>query len=403
MKINNDHLYPCPKHLWTNPVDTKDHPSYSPTLKKMPYKERNNKMKKTTLVSIIIFLLIQSSSFACTDFLIKAKDGSALAARSMEFQIGTGAHIEFFPKGDKIKSKIPLCRKGISWTSRYDYLGIKVLGIPHIADALVVDGLNEKGLSVGGLIFAGSEYQEYEPGKSLALRDLAKWLLGNFETVGDVKREIKKINVVGFVPLLKNYPGIHVAVHDANGDSIVIEFIKGEQKIFDNPVGVMTNQPDFDWQLTNLRNYIGLDNNNIVSKRLGEYEIKPTGAGNGWFGIPGDWSPPSRFVRAAFFSNIAPQPENAMDALTLANHISYTVDIPHGLINLPLMVGTLFSDFTQWFVFKDLNNKILYYRSYKDGTLKKVDINKLKPSSAGRSISMDDEITTITDRTAELQ
>lgn len=361
-------------------------------------------MKKAMLLSIILSLLVQSASFACTDFLVKAKDGSAVVARSMEFAIPTKSHIRFFPKGDKIQSVIPEGRKGISWTSKYDYVGINVFGKDNSVDGLVVDGLNEKGLSVGGLIFADSEYQEFKPGKSLALTDLAKWLLGNFETVEAVKERIKSINVVSvFVPALAQYPGIHVAVHDANGKSIVIEFIKGEQKIYDNPIGVMTNQPEFDWQRTNLRNYINLDNHDIESKKLGKVQIESIGSGNGWHGLPGDWTPPSRFVRAALFANRAPQPKNVTEALILANHIAYTVDIPHGLIEPPLMSGTLFSDSTQWVVLKDLNNKILYYRSYNDGTLKMIDMKKLRPDSVEKSISMDDEKATVIDKTAELQ
>jgi choloylglycine hydrolase len=357
-------------------------------------------MKKTILFSIVLSLLVQSTSFACTDFLVKAKDGSAVVARSMEFALDTKSNIRFFPKGDRIQSVIPKGPKGISWLSKYDYLGIDAFEKENI-----VDGLNEKGLSVGGLFFTGSEYQKAEPGKSLALTDLAKWLLGNFETVDEVKRAIKAINVVGvYLPALKQVPGVHLAVHDANRNSIVIEFIKGEQKIYDNPVGVMTNQPTFDWQLTNLRNYISLDNQDNKPKILGEFEIESTGSGNGWFGLPGDWTPPSRFVRTALFVHKAPQPKNATEALNLANHISYTVDIPNGLIETHLMPGILLPELTQWVVLKDLNNKILYYRSYNDGTLKMVDMKKLKLSgSAEKSISMDDENATVTDKTAELQ
>ena len=357
-------------------------------------------MKKTILLSVILSLLLQSTSFACTDFLVKAKDGSAVVARSMEFALPTKSNIRFFPKGDRIQSVIPEGQKGISWTSKYDYLGIDVFGKENI-----VDGLNEKGLSVGGLFFTGSEYQKAEPGKSLALTDLAKWLLGNFETVDEVKGAIKSINVIGVsLPALKQVPGIHVAVHDANRNSIVIEFIKGEQKIYDNPVGVMTNQPEFDWQLTNLRNYISMDSQDNKPIKLGEYEIKATGSGNGWFGLPGDWTPPSRFVRAALFVHKAPQPKDVAEALILANHISYTVDIPNGLIETDLMPGTLLPELTQWVVFKDLNNKILYFRSYNDGTLKMVDMKKLKLSGpAEKSIPMDDVKPTVIDKTAELK
>jgi len=162
-------------------------------------------------------------------------------------------------------------------------------------------------------------------------------------------------------------------------------------------LGVMTNRPSLDWQLTNLRNYINLGNYDNKNKKLGEIEIEPTGSGNGWIGIPGDWTPPSRFVRVAMFTHRTPQPKNINEAIILANHVLFTIDIPHGLVLTKEPFWQTFSELTQWVVIKDLTNQKLYYRSYKDGTLRVVDLKKLAltPNKEYQPIAIENEATII--------
>ena len=96
----------------------------------------------------------------------------------------------------------------------------------------------------------------------MAISDFGSWIMGNFATVEEVKEALPKVNVAGYN--LKEAGGelyMHIAVHDAAGKNLVIEFIDGEVKVYDNPLGVMTNRPDFAWQLNNLRIYINLKTN----------------------------------------------------------------------------------------------------------------------------------------------
>lgn len=318
----------------------------------------------------ILLLLFAVPALACTDFQVKARDGSVLISRSMEFALPLKSALVTIPRGQTIVSRTLDGKKGIEWTSKYGFLGINAFGMQQA----VLDGMNEAGLSVEFLWFIGSKYQEPVPGKFLAITDLALWMLGNFKTVDEVEKEIRKIKIVGvYVPQLKQVPGFHAAVHDASGKNLVIEFIDGKTMIYDNPLGVMTNRPTFDWHLTNLRNYLTLKPNDSQSIKLDGVKIDSTGAGNGWFGLPGDWTPPTRFVRAALFVNNAPKPKNAREALVLSEHILDTVDIPYGLIN----TGMNMFELTQWSIIKDLKNKVLYFRSYENHQLKKVDLKKL--------------------------
>jgi choloylglycine hydrolase len=331
-------------------------------------------MQNIVIAGALTISLLVPNLQACTDFQVKAKDGSIVIGRSNEFSIDLASRICVFPRGERKKSVINKEQKGISWISKYGFVGIDALK----NTSLVFDGMNEKGLAVEALNFPGAVYQPYKAGESLALTDIASWLLGNFATTTEVKRALKTVNVVE-VPLPTQIPlplGFHLAVHDAQGNNIVIEFIKGKQKVYDNPLGVMTNRPTLGWHLTNLRNYLNLTTDDVPASPLGPITIEPLGCGNGWHGLPGDWTSPSRFVRAAFFVHKAQQPENAVQAINFANHVLYTVDIPDGLV-AKMVHEKRYVERTQWVVIKDLGDTVLYYRSYNDGTLKKIDLKQL--------------------------
>ncbi len=124
-----------------------------------------------------------------------------------------------------------------------------------------------KGLTGGVLYFPDfAKYTDPADAKaedSLAPWDVLTWALTNFATVAEVKEALSNISVVTVIQ--KNMgiaPPLHYTLHDATGASIVIEPVDGKLKVYDNPLGVMTNSPSFDWHMTNLRNYVKLSPNN---------------------------------------------------------------------------------------------------------------------------------------------
>jgi len=358
-------------------------------------------MLKRIFVSALV-LSFCSAVFACTDFRVKAVDGSVVIGRSMEFAMGMDSAVVVFPRGQKLTSETPDGKKGISWTSKYGYLGVNALGEKQA----VLDGINEAGLATEFLWFTESQYQTATDDNWLAVTALGPWLLGNFATVAEVKKELPRLKVIGvYVPQMKMVPGFHAAVHDAGGNSIVIEFINGETKIYDNPLGVMTNKPTFDWQLTNLRNYINLTPYDKEENTLAGQKFVATGSGSGWHGLPGDWTPPSRFVRTALMVGSADPVKDAAGAVNLAEHILNTNDIPLGVIKAGQPTDKAQVDYTQWIVIKDLTNQALYYRSYQDLALKKIDMKKLNftPGAEQRSVSIEDGGRNILDRTDKLK
>ncbi len=321
----------------------------------------------TSLFTAII--AVPTAGFACTDFVIKSQDNAYIVGRSMEFGQVLPIQIQIFPKGEKYQSSAPNQQKGASWINQYAYIGM----VFKPANALL-DGFNEKGLSIELLWFPDVQYPPApsgSPEKILALGDIGSWLLGNFTTVEEAKEGLLKMNIYAAdVPGFASIPPVHLSIHDAKGKSAVVEFLKGKMNIFDNPIGVLTNAPEFPWHLTNLRNYLNLSALNAKPLNIEGMVLNPTGQGNGMWGIPGDWTPPSRFVRAALFKQVLAPPKDAKAGILSAFHLLNTVDIPYGAIRT---TNNTDSDYTQWVVVKDLTNKTFHYRTYGDQNIQKID------------------------------
>ncbi len=343
-------------------------------------------MKKlfVVLLSAVLFSFpLMISAEACTDFMLKADDGTVINTRTNEFGIPVDSNIVFEPSGKDFSSSTPDGQKGLSWRSRYSFLAMNGAGLTE----QFIDGMNESGLSVGLLLFIESKYETIDKddaASALSNLDLVSWILGNFTTVQELKKELPNVHVwLESIPKLGGPLPLHVAVHDAQGSSLVIEFINGEKKVYDNPIGVMTNMPDFPWQMTNLRTYVDLDPVNAAPKDFSGVAIKPFGQGSGWLGLPADWTPPSRFVRIAQMVNSVYPAKDAKAALNLSMHIINNVDIPLGVIREKQADGSFICELTQWTVFKDLTNKVLYFKTYDNPNLRFIDLKELSLQGKG--------------------
>ncbi|MBP7074219.1 MAG: choloylglycine hydrolase family protein [Rhabdochlamydiaceae bacterium] len=336
------------------------------------------------LKHFLLFILPISSGWACTDLVIQTQDGAYINGRSLEFALPLKSKITLNPRGMKNQSKAPNNEKGLSWTSKYGYLSIDVLD-----EGLTTDGINEAGLSVGVLWFPGVEYPQPPSGlgsNAIVLQDVADWLLGNFSTTAEARTSLAKINIWAESIQSLGIPPVHLAVHDAQGNHLVIEFVENRVIVTNNPNGVMTNFPKLEWHLTNLRNYINLSPLNAAPLTINGVMLAPTGQGTGLHGIPGDWSSPSRFVRASFFKSFAAPVATAALGINLMEHLLNTFDIPIGAVR----ADDNPADFeqTQWIVIKDLKNKVLYYRTYEDLTLRYIDLKKLDFSTGPNTQSI---------------
>ena len=320
----------------------------------------------------------------CTDFLLLAadKDNSVVVGRSMEFGEDLGSQILVGGRGTKKHGGAPdLPLGGLSWTAKYGYVGLNVAGLhmPH----LICDDMNEKGLSIGALWLPG--FTEYSPAVSnnaqaLDVTHFTNWVLGNFATVAEVKTGLTGVQIWGG-PLTRAKIPLHFSIHDASGQSAVLEFLTGDTQgqWQPNPVGVLTNAPPFAWQLTNISNYVGLSSVDAQPITIGGNSYNPPGHGSGMRGVPGDSTPPSRFVRILFQKQFATQPADNTDAINQAVHLLNTVDIPLGTSAAQQEQNPSKGndDYTQWVVVKALTARTFSYRTAANPTLMQISFAEL--------------------------
>ena len=216
-----------------------------------------------------------------------------------------------------------------------------------------------------------------DPATALAPWDVLTWALTNFATVAEVKAALLRIAIVGIKEAhLGRAPPLHYTLHDASGASLVIEPVGGVLKVYDNPFGVMTNAPPFDWQVTNLRNYVKISATNAPPLHISGQTLTPIGQGSGLLGIPGDPTPPSRFVRVlAYAASVQPQPDG-IASVRAAEHILNNFDIPRGWLRPHAGDATQW-EFTQWSTIADLTNRVFYVKTYDDQVLRRIDLKSL--------------------------
>ena len=319
---------------------------------------------------------------ACTSFRVKTTDGMVFYTRTMEGGEIFNSTVSVIPKGTEYQGTIPNgAQAGLSWTSKYGMVGMNTYGLP-----VITDGMNEAGLAAGNLMFPGfSGYQLFDPAKSaetIAQYEVITWILSNFSKVDEVKEAIKTIRVCKGPEAVVGNLELHYTVHDSQGGSIVIEYVKGELHVYDNPMGVMTNSPSFDWHLTNLSNYVNLTSVNAASSTTAGVTTSGLGQGTGMLGLPGDYTPPSRFVRMLALVLSSLPVTGADDGLVLAMTIINNIDIPIGVVRDKVGAEVIY-DQTQWTAISDLGRQRFYFRTYKNKDWRMVDVTKALANAKG--------------------
>jgi len=286
------------------------------------------------LVLVVSALLINAFSLpanACTGIRLIAKDGGVVYGRTMEWgAFDLNSRVAIIPRGYKFTSLTPDGNNGKTYITKYGVVGLDMLGKDFLSD-----GMNEKGLALGMFYHPGyAEYHEYtkdNAGNSISSQELASYILGEFATVQEVRDGLPNVTVIGVVEIAV---GIIVQAHwivtDKTGESIVIEYTNEELKIHDAPLGVITNAPTYDWHMTNLSNYLNLSMFSVKPIELEGIKFSPTGAGSGMIGLPGDNTPPSRFIRAVAWTQTARKTKTANEAVYEIFRILDNFNLPLG-------------------------------------------------------------------------
>jgi choloylglycine hydrolase len=342
-----------------------------------------NQIRKILIAAAAICSLLGNAANACTGIRLIAEDGTVVYARTMEFAIDIHSDVIMVPRGYARTGTTPDGKEGLKWKAKYASVGANGVGLP-----VLFDGLNEKGLAAGTFYFPTSAgympYTAADEGKTIAQWEVGSWVLENFASVEEVKANIGNIIVPAVVFSGWGFaPEAHYVVHDASGKSIVIEYVGGKLNIYDNPLGVVTNSPAFDWHMTNLRNYVNFSMTNVPPVKLGSVTLLPFGQGSGMLGLPGDFTPPSRFVRAVAFSQSVSKPKTGNDAVLEAFHVLNQFDIPKGAAREHEKDehGNVLADYTIWTAASDLNAKRYYFRTYENSQIRMLDLMKMNPDA----------------------
>jgi len=348
--------------------------------------EGDNFMKLFRLLAITLLLtlcLAYSSSFACTAITLKAQDGAVLFGRTLEWgHFDLKGRFMIVPRGYQFTGKTPDNKPGLTWKAKYGLIGVDMM-----EEKVLGDGFNEKGLVAGVLYHPGfAEYPPYDPAKaseSMAPTDVMTYLLSTCATVEEVRAAMDKIRVVPVVDPAVGMPApLHMIITEPSGKNVVIEFLKGKTVMCDAPLGVLTNAPAYDWHMTNLRNYIGLSNSDLPAKKIDGIEFKPLGAGSGMLGLPGDFTPPSRFVRAVAFTSTARKtpdgPETMYEMFRILDNFNVPIGEGEGTTSMTdPKAEELMRSSTIWTIATDLKNRVIYYHTQHNRRVRMVDVKAI--------------------------
>ena len=333
-------------------------------------------MKKILFLSALLSCLnLVDGAYACTGITLNARDGGTVVARTMDWsRTENNSMYVVVPRGFNQQSLLPDgSKEGLSFVSLYGYAGLAAA-----EPEFIIDGTNEAGLSAA--LFYFPNYGEYQPynqaDKDISLADfqVVSWILSRFSTIDQVKAAINNVRIINVDPSAST---VHWRITEPNGRQVVLEIVNGAPNFYENEVGVLTNSPGFPWQMSNLNNYVNLYPGNAGPTKFGPITLRSFGSGSGFLGLPGDFTPPSRFVRAAFLKTYSLVQDNAQDAVEQAFHILNNFDVPLGIQFATGQAPNNMPSATQWTIATDLKNMKIYYHTMYNRTIRSIDMKNI--------------------------
>ena len=331
---------------------------------------------------ILLFSFNYTTTYACTGIRLVADDGSTVYGRSMEwgaFDLNT--RVAIVPRGYNFTALTPEGNNGKKWRGKYGFVGLDML-----EKDIQTDAMNEKGLTVGVFFHPGfAAYMDYDKAQinnTISAVDVPDYILSRFATIDEVNRGMKRVRVVSINKDVTG--GIPVTAHwivtEVSGKSIVIEYLNKELRIFENPLGVITNGPEYYWHMTNVRNYINLSGVAHPPKKMEGLDFAPIGAGTGMLGLPGDFTPPSRFIRAVSWSQTKRPLKDSGEAVYELFRILDNFNLPLGSAEgsdhaKEALKGMRSS--TIWTTVWDLSKKVLYFHTQHNRRVRKVELDRI--------------------------
>lgn len=294
----------------------------------------------------------------CTAVTVKTPQREIYFGRTMDFSLPLEPELYTVSKGYEWKNILNTHKI----RNQYSFMGTG----QNLSRVIFADGVNEMGFAVAILYFPG--YAVYDPiaapdfhGLSLTALELAGFLLGLSSSADHAASLLNTIRIVGAEDsITRSIAPLHWIMADKTGNCMVVEKMADGLHIMDNPIGVLANSPDFQWHLTNLRNYLNVNPDQTTARSWDAVRLSPFGQGSGTFGLPGDFTPPSRFVRAAWMKSHTPIPEGREAAVSACFHLFDSVTIPKGAV----ITEQGASDYTQYTAFMNLNTQEYFFKTY---------------------------------------
>ena len=300
----------------------------------------------------------------CTAINFKTKN--MYFGRTLDYEFSYGEKITITPREYEFK---------------FRHLGVNsnhyaIIGMAHVFEdyPLYYEAANEKGLAVAGLNFVGNAYYRKPSLKknNVAQYEFIPWILANFSSVAEVKKALKNINITDDEVNEKfKCASLHWLISDLN-EAIVVESTSKGIKVYDNKVGVLTNNPPFEYQMFNLNNYQNLsicDPANSFSEKI---DLNRYSRGMGGIGLPGDLSSMSRFVRVAFHKLNSKCKDDEFSSVNQFFHVMNSVSQTRGLCavndNYEITIYTSCIN---------LNEGKYYYTTYNNHQINMVDLHKV--------------------------
>lgn len=300
----------------------------------------------------------------CTAATYKTKD--FYFGRTLDYEFSYGDEVTITPRNYLFHFR----KEGVM-ESHY-----AMIGMAHVVEdfPLYYDAINEKGLGMAGLNFVGNAFyrEEAEEKENVAQFEFIPWILCQCSTVKEARKLVEKINIIN-EPFNEQLPvaQLHWIISDKE-ECIVVESVKEGIKIYDNPVGVLTNNPPFDKQMFALNNYRNLSTKTPENTFAKDLDLNQYSRGMGAIGLPGDLSSQSRFVRVAFTKMNSISGEGEKESVSQFFHILNSVDQQRGCCELEN--GKY--EITLYTSCCNANKGIYYYTTYDNHQITAVDMHK---------------------------
>lgn len=300
----------------------------------------------------------------CTAITYKTKD--FYFGRTLDYEISYGDEVTITPRNYEFNF-----RHKQNIKNHY-----AIIGMAYVTEnyPLYYEAVNEKGLGIAGLNFVGNaQYNKKIKGKdNITQFEFIPWILSQSTTVKEAKKLIEKINFLD-EPFSTNLPlaQLHWIISDSI-ESVTVEAVKDGIKIYENPVGVLTNNPTFDKQMFELNNYMNLSTKSPKNTFAKSLNLEKYSRGMGAIGLPGDLSSQSRFIRAAFVKMNSVSKEEEKESVSQFFHILNSVEQQRGCCELDdgIFEITIYTSCC------NASKGIYYYTTYDNHQITAIDMHK---------------------------